>query len=93
MADSSRPSDAHPTLNATRARQGRYGRHVLLLLLVSTALAALALFGSWFWRSDDLAATTPNTGNSAADAQVFDQGEPMAKQNEVNRTPGRPVSQ
>jgi hypothetical protein len=81
------------TLNATRARQGRYGRHVLWLLLVSTALAALALFAAWTWRSDDLAATDVNAGAQRSDAAVFDQGEPMAKQNEANRTPGRPISQ
>lgn len=34
-------------LSATRARQGRMGRHILWVLLVSTAMAALALFGAW----------------------------------------------
>jgi hypothetical protein len=35
------------TLNATRARQARLGRPVLWVLLVSTTLAALAMFGAW----------------------------------------------
>ncbi len=34
-------------VSATRARQGRMGRHILWVLLVSTALAGLALFGAW----------------------------------------------
>lgn len=93
MAISSRPTANRPALNETRARQGRYGRHVLWLLLASLALVVLALFGAWAWRADDLATTDANAGYQAADAQVFDQGEPMAKQNEVNRTPGRPISQ
>lgn len=93
MAISSRPTTDRPAVNATRARQGRAGRHVLLLLLASLALVVIALFGAWAWRSDELATTDVNAGYQAADAQVFDQGEPMAKQNEVNRTPGRPISQ
>jgi hypothetical protein len=91
MAISSRTT-SRPAVNATRARQGRFGRHVLWLLLVSTALAALALFAAWTWRSDDLARVDPNAGYQAADAQTFNQGAPMAKQNEVEPVPGRPVS-
>ena len=34
-------------LNATRARQGRFGIHMFWVLAISTALAALALFGAW----------------------------------------------
>jgi hypothetical protein len=71
----------------TRVRQGRLGRHVFWVLLVSTALAALALFGAWTWRADDLASTSPNNAREPADAQVFDQGEPAALQ--TTPTPGR----
>jgi len=67
-------------LSATRARQGRYGRHVLWVLLASTALAALALFGAWTWRAPDLASTEPHNGKQPADAQAFDMGEPAAQQ-------------
>lgn len=42
-------SVSHPILNAARARQGRLGRHVSWVLLVSTALAAMALFGALTW--------------------------------------------
>lgn len=34
-------------IRATRARQGSWGRHVLWVLIISTALAALVLMGSW----------------------------------------------
>lgn len=74
-------------LNATRARQGRYGRHVLWVLLVSTALAALALFAAWTWRAPDLASTEQNNGKQPADAQAFNMGEPAAQQ-----TPSTPTT-
>jgi hypothetical protein len=67
------PTDIHnsadqapPTspINATRARQGRFGRHIFWILIVSTVLAALALFGAWSFRAGDLAAVDDNTGAS-----------------------------
>lgn len=81
-------NSGHAVLNATRARQGRYGRHVLWVLLASTALAALALFGAWTWRAPDLAATEQHNAKQPADAQAFDMGEPAAQQ--TPSTPGRP---
>lgn len=78
MANSHRP-----TLGATRARQGRFGRHVVWVLLFSTLLAALALFGAWTWRSGDLASTEPSRNAQAADAQQFNAPEPAP----VNTTP------
>lgn len=77
MALSSRFSER--SLGATRARQGRWGRHVLWVLLISTILAALALFGAWTWRADDLASTQVNNGGpSASEARTFDAPEPAA---------------
>jgi hypothetical protein len=73
-------SSGHPVLNATRARQGRYGRHVLWVLLASTALAALALFGAWTWKAPDLASTEPHNAKQPADARAFDMGAPAAQQ-------------
>jgi hypothetical protein len=35
-----------PRVSATRARQGSWGRHILWVLVISTALAAIALLGS-----------------------------------------------
>lgn len=67
-------------LNATRARQGRFGVHMFWVLAVSTALAALALFGAWSWRSQDLASTAPNNAREMSDARAFNMGEPAAQQ-------------
>lgn len=69
-------STSRPGLTATRARQGRFGVHMFWVLLVSTALAALALFGAWSWRHQDLASTAPNNGRQTSDARAFDMGEP-----------------
>lgn len=82
------PMRGHPTLNATRARQGRWGRHVLWVLLASTALAALALFGAWTWKAPDLAATEPNNAKRPTAAQSFDMQAPAPRQNQA--TPPQP---
>lgn len=68
----SRDSDRPPTLNATRARQGRWGRHIFWVLVFGTLLAALGLFAAWTWRSPDLAATEPTTAQAQQKAQTFD---------------------
>ena len=51
-----------PALNATRARQGRWGKHVFWVLIISTVLAAIALFGAWSLRSGDLAGVEHSKG-------------------------------
>jgi len=49
-------TDEHPAkLEATEARQGRWGRPVFWVLIASTLLAAVVLFGSWAMRANDLA--------------------------------------
>ena len=73
-------NDSQPVLNATRARQGRIGRHVFWILLVSTALAAMALFGAWTWQAGNMASVEPNNARQPADAQAFQAPEPVAKQ-------------
>ena len=78
------PSANAPRLNATRARQGRWGRHVFWVLVVSTVLAALALFGAWSFRAHDLAAVEVNNGaKTTAEAQRYD-----TQQTPVKQTPG-----
>lgn len=67
-------------VGATRARQGRMGRHVVWILLVSTALAALALFGAWTAHAPQWAGTRGSELAPAADARAFDSGAPAAKQ-------------
>jgi hypothetical protein len=80
MANSHRP-----TLGATRARQGRFGRHVVWVLLFGTLLAALALFGAWTWKSGDLANANLNDGREAGDAARFNAPEPAP----INTTPAQ----
>ena len=62
----------HPVLAATPARQGRWGRHVFWVLLVSTILAALALFTAWMFRAADLASTEPKSDGAVAAQHSFD---------------------
>ena len=45
-----------PELDATDARQGRWGRHMLWVLLAGLVLVVIALFGSWAVRAPDLEA-------------------------------------
>jgi hypothetical protein len=47
----------HVHIPVTEARQGRWGRHVLWVLLASTLLAAIALFAAWGMKSGDLQST------------------------------------
>lgn len=79
MADSSRPSDDRPKpgLAATPARQGRYGRHVFWVLVISTLLAAVGLFAAWAWKAPDLTrAGSQQTTASKGAASAFHAPEP-----------------
>ncbi|HET6971186.1 MAG TPA: hypothetical protein VFH92_08675 [Phenylobacterium sp.] len=40
------------TTTVTRARQGRWGRHVFWVLVFSTLLAALGMFAAWAWKAE-----------------------------------------
>jgi hypothetical protein len=81
-----------PTLGATRARQGRFGRHVVWVLLFSTLLAALALFGAWTWKSGDLASSNSNNGPSAA-GKSYDAPAPAANVQQGRETSTTPNPQ
>jgi hypothetical protein len=70
-------SSTRPVMSATRARQGRYGRHVFWVLLFGTLLAALGLFAAWTWRAGDLAKANVNDGPSRS-AAAFHAPEPAA---------------
>ena len=69
-------------LNATEARQGRWGRHVFWVLVASTVLAALALFGSWAFHADDLQRGTELSTPTVAEAQASGGRETSPKQRE-----------
>ena len=68
MADTSRSNDnsAHPVLNATRARQGRFGRHMFWVLVAGTALAAFGLFLAWTFKAPALSAAEANRSQAQA---------------------------
>jgi hypothetical protein len=57
-------------LEATQARQGRWGRHVFWMLAASTFLAVVALFGSWAFNARDLAAADATSTPTTAEAQA-----------------------
>jgi hypothetical protein len=69
MASPSNPTETRrPVLNATRARQGRYGRPMFWVLVASTLLAALGLALAWAWKAPDLAAANSNNGPAKSPA-------------------------
>jgi hypothetical protein len=70
-------SDPAPHLNATRARSGLRGRHVLWVLLISLLLVVIALFGAWGLKSHDLAATQPGPAAENHTARSFDAPAPQ----------------
>ena len=63
-----RPESGHEVLQATDARQGRWGRHALWLLIASTTLAVIALFAAWAFYSD--AFTTVNEAGAPTAAEA-----------------------
>ncbi len=65
-----------PALNATRARQGRWGRPVFWVLVFGTLLAALALFAAWAWR--DAVEGPPGPGQERVVPQTADAPMPPA---------------
>ncbi len=79
MADS--PQDPETKMPATPARQGALGKPVLLVLVISTALAGVALISAWLFRADDLADVEPHAGRQTTDATTFEQDAPAPLQN------------
>jgi len=76
MADSSSPADpTRPVLNATRARQGRIGRHMIWVLVFSTLLAGIGLLVAWTWKAPSLASANSDNGHVNA-ATTFNAPEP-----------------
>lgn len=67
----------HP--GATRARQGSLGRPVVWVLLISTVLAAIALFVAWGQKAPDMAATEPPS-IAQQDTAHFDAPPPAPRQ-------------
>jgi len=57
-------------IEATDARQGRWGRHAFWMLVASTVLVVIVLFSSWMFRAGDLAAADATSTPTAAEAQA-----------------------
>jgi hypothetical protein len=52
MAESAKAGETgHPVLAATPARQGRLGRDMFWVLVISTILAAIGLGLAWLWKA------------------------------------------
>ena len=77
------------TLSATRARQGRFGRHMIWVLLFGTLLAALGLFAAWTWKAPALAASDAGKDARPA-AHSFNAPEPAAIANPAPAVPAKP---
>ncbi len=65
-----RAETGHEVLEATEARQGRWGRHAFWMLIASTTLAVIALFTAWAFYSGAFTeaneANTPTAAEAAA---------------------------
>lgn len=57
-------------LEATEARQGRWGRHAFWMLVASTTLAVVALFTAWAFYSGALTAANEASTPTAAEARA-----------------------
>lgn len=86
MTDSSTPRETpRRVVPETRARQGRYGRHMMWVLLGGLFLVIAAFAALWAYRAGDFASANANNGpanvNSPAGpnpAQEFHTPEPAA---------------
>ena len=88
MAIQDNTTQDHPVVAATRARQGRWGKHVLWVLIISTALAAIVLMATWGANSDNLSAVEGNQrADSVAEAQQGDTIQTPARQNDAAPLP------
>jgi energy-coupling factor transporter transmembrane protein EcfT len=72
MAQPRSTAGAAADLPATKARQGRLGRDVFWVLVISMVLAVVAVTLAWVYRAPQLAASEANNGKQAAAARAFD---------------------
>jgi len=77
---------SRPALAATRARQGRFGRHMLWVLLFGTLLAAAGMFAAWTWKAPDLAASDAAIAQRPA-AHPLNSPEPAPRATPAPATP------
>lgn len=93
MTDFPPPGGAEPdrptVIDEDRAKQGRRGVPVFIVLVVSAALAAFALFALWMGRSGDLASTEPHNARQASDAAGVDQPTDTVREEATPEETGR----
>jgi|GEM_PF-511960 hypothetical protein len=90
MALSTR-SDTHQTIDVTRARQGRLGRSVLMVLIAAVLLVVIGFFAAWTFKARDLASIEPNNATQRVDALPF-YAPPPAAASRQNYTAGGPLA-
>ena len=83
--------EAPEVLKATRARQGSWGRHIFWVLIISTVLAAIALFASFAFNAPSLQGEGGQTRNTDEPA-AFDAPAP-AMPNMATEGPSRTGNQ
>ena len=83
MAPTTRSTDP-PVMGATRARQGRSGRHMLWVLVFGLGLVILGFAAAYLWKAGDLRSANVNNGPADAAATNWKAPEPAA----VNPQPG-----
>lgn len=83
-----------PTIEATRARQGRLGRNVIWVLIFGVLLTVLAFAAIWAWEAGDLASTEPKNATQRADVAGFNAPPPSQaiRQNQQTSRPLAPKS-
>ncbi len=82
MAIQDNTTQDHPVVAATRARQGRWGKHVLWVLIVSTVLAAIVLMATWGANSNRLGSVQDNVrADTPAEAVAGETAPAPVKQN------------
>lgn len=70
-----RPNGGEIHIDATDARQANWGRHAFWMLICSTTLVVVALFGAWAFRAGDLADANAKSTPTAAEVRAA--GEPV----------------
>lgn len=87
-------SEQHPDLSETDARQGRRGRHVLMVLVISLALIVIAFTVIWLTHNDKLSGPGGQTIAPPSAAEAFNAPEPapIAGDEATPTTPAPPAA-
>lgn len=81
-------SDSHPDLNETDARQGRRGRHVLMILVVSLGLIVVIYGIIWLMNAGPLSNKHGSAQADPAAAATYSAPAPAPKQDNATVAPG-----